>query len=124
MKNGMRSTLILIFVVVITIAASSITYFYQSYIKEQKSTTFELVELTSRHIVLKNNGTNPATNLRSNPPAVFDPPSVAPGETTTGKFQKRLYGYSVIIIRSDEGTKVEYTFGEPPESEGEEFSIL
>jgi hypothetical protein len=125
MKNSMRSALVLMAVVIVTIAASTITYFYQSYMKEQRSTTFEVVEITPNYIVLKNNGTNVATNLRANRPMVFDPPTVAPGETTKGKFKRKLYGYTVIIIRSDEGTKFEYAYGEPFEAEQQqEFELF
>lgn len=112
MNNRALNAPVVIFIVVfITMTASLITFQYQEYARLQRSTTFEVVEITAAHIIIKNNGTNTATNLTAKPETIFDPPTIGPGETSRGKFKKRIYGYKLITIRSLEGNKFETEYG-------------
>jgi hypothetical protein len=114
-NRALNAPLVIFIVVFITMTASLITYQYQEYARLQRSTTFEVVEITAAHIILKNNGTNIATNLTAKPETTFDPPTIAPGETSRGKFKKRIYGYKLITIRSIEGNKFEVEYGKQDE---------
>ena len=110
-NRALNAPLIVVVVVLITMTASLITFEYQEYARMQQTTTFEVVEITAAHIILKNNGTNIATNLTAKPETTFDPPTIGPGETSRGKFKKRIYGYKLITIRSLEGNKFETEYG-------------
>lgn len=93
-------------IICITLIVSIATYYYQQARVDKTKVVLEIVDFDNTRIVVRNTGNKIAPNLESVPPAVFDPPSIAPGEESVGKFTLDLTGFKKITVNSGNGGKV------------------
>lgn len=108
MSRAISSLVVTIIIFMSTVGASVVMYSVKQKIVEETTTQLEIVKSTKEMIVVKNAGNATASNLFSDPKAVFDPATINPGEEAVGKFVQPLYGYTVITVKSEEGSKVLY----------------
>ncbi|MEE8358228.1 MAG: hypothetical protein V3R82_02340 [Candidatus Hydrothermarchaeales archaeon] len=93
-------------IVFLTLIVSIATYYYQQARVDETKVVLEIVDFDRMRIVVRNTGDIIALNLESIPPAVFDPPSIAPGEESVGKFTLELIGFKKITVNSGNGGNV------------------
>lgn len=109
MKNKALATGIILFLIFLTTLIFSVVGFSIEENKKLKTLTeLKVVECTSEYIIVKNVGNNTATKLTSDPEAVFNPPTIKPGETSKGMFKKPIRGLVVVMIESEEGSRTIY----------------
>jgi hypothetical protein len=104
------SMLLFLMVVASSIVFSVIVYSQEKAEKDKTLTDLEVIKATESLIVVKNIGKNVATNLTSFPPADFEPTAIAPGEEAVGKFGSPIKDFTLITIRSSEGSEVRYRY--------------
>lgn len=109
-NRAFTSMLLFLLVVASSIVFSVIVYSQEKAEKDKTLTDLEVVGATETTIVVRNIGKNVATNLSSFPPAVFEPKIIAPNEEAIGTFTSPLKDFTLITIRSAEGSEVRYRY--------------
>jgi hypothetical protein len=109
-NRAFASMLLFLLVVASSIIFSVIAYSQERAEKDKTLTTLEVVEVTETKIIVKNIGKNVASNLTSFPPAEFEPKTIAPGEEAIGTFGSPLKDYTLVTIRSAEGSEVMHRY--------------
>ena len=100
---------VVLFLIFLTTLIFSVVGFSVEQNRKMKYLTeLEVLECTSDYIMVKNVGSNIASELTSDPEAVFTPSTIKPGEVAKGNFKEPIRGIVVVIIESKEGSKVIY----------------
>lgn len=109
-NRAFTSILLFALVVAMSIIFSVIVYSQEKAEKDKTLTPLEVTGVSETRVIVKNIGKNIATDLTSFPPAEFEPKNIAPGEETVGTFSNPLKEYTLITIRSAEGSEVMHRY--------------
>lgn len=111
MDNRGYSSMLLFFMVVASSIVFSVFVYSQEKAEKNKTLTdLEVIRVTEDTIVVKNIGKNVASGLTSFPPADFEPSTIAPDEEAVGRFGSPIKEFTLITIRSSEGSEVRYRY--------------
>lgn len=108
--QGFSPLMLFSVVVVMSMIFSVLVYSQEKAGMEKTLTTLEVTGGTETKIIVKNIGNNVARNLQSFPPADFKPSTIAPGEEAVGTFSTPMKEFTLITIKSDEGSEVMHRF--------------
>ncbi len=109
-NKAYTSMLLFLMVVTSSIVFSVIVYSQDKAEKDKTLTDLEVIRATETTIVVKNIGKNVASNLSSFPPAEFKPGTIAPDEEAIGTFGSPIKDFTLITVRSAEGSEVRYRY--------------
>jgi hypothetical protein len=109
-NRAFTSMFLFLLVVASSVMFSVIAYSQDKAKKDKTLTVLEVTGGTETTIIVKNIGKNVASNLSSFPPAVFEPRTIAPDEETVGTFSSPLKDFTLITVRSAEGSEVRYRY--------------
>jgi hypothetical protein len=109
-NQGFSPVMLFALGVVMSVIFSVIVSSQEKAEKDKTLTTLEVTGTTETKIIVKNIGSNVASNLQSFPPAEFEPATIAPGEEAVGTVGSAMKKYTLITIKSEEGSEVMHRF--------------